>query len=233
MYEGLIASKNHNIIYANMPKAGCTTIKNMIYYIDNGDFYPLPLDIHSDANALMKGKHNPILMEDKIKNRKLVFTMVRHPYKRVYSCFNEKIFYQSPHSFGKIRIFLQKEYKLNFLEQNYTLEKHIDNFEKFLIFLKQNLNSNTIIRKDPHWIPQSNLLASMAKDLNIDFVGRIERFQQDMSYVFSFVNTEVDLSIKFNEGPKPPFKYDEIISDKILSLLEEIYIKDLERFGYY
>ena len=93
MFEGLIASKKHNIIYANMPKAGCTTIKNLIYFIDNDCYYHSPLDIHNDSDALMKGKYNPEVMKQKMKSRDIVFTMVRHPYKRAYSCFNEKIFF--------------------------------------------------------------------------------------------------------------------------------------------
>ncbi len=41
-----VAVQNLPLIYVNMPKSGCTTIKNLLHRIDRGTFLADPLTIH-------------------------------------------------------------------------------------------------------------------------------------------------------------------------------------------
>ena len=99
---GFWASATAPLVYANMPKSGCTTIKNLLYRIDSGAFLDDPLTIHGRPELMVHWKAQPEAIERRLKTD-LVFTFVRHPLKRAYSCFNEKIHFRSIYSFGKAR----------------------------------------------------------------------------------------------------------------------------------
>ena len=57
----------------------------------------------------MHWKAQPEAIERRLKTD-LVFTFVRHPLKRAYSCFNEKIHFTSIYGFGKVRAFIAARY---------------------------------------------------------------------------------------------------------------------------
>ena len=41
-----------------------------------------------------------------------------------------------------------------------------------------------------------------------------------------------DLAVRFNEGPKPPFSYEEIATPEVEQRLRELYAEDYQRLGY-
>jgi len=87
---GAFCTRKHALAYLTLPKSACTTIKNILYFLDNGEYYRDPVSIHGDGIALLKW-NSPIRIniEAAIRNRKVVFTFVREPFSRAYSAFNE------------------------------------------------------------------------------------------------------------------------------------------------
>lgn len=105
-YGGLLGSRKHDLVYVNLPKAGCTTIKNYLYYLDNGVFYGRPLHIHFDHSAFLRSDNEPIELLAKLTRRAKVFTFIREPVSRIMSCYNDKIYHVGRYSFGQIRAYL-------------------------------------------------------------------------------------------------------------------------------
>jgi hypothetical protein len=232
-----IACKRHPIVYCSIPKAGCTTIKHLMYVMDNGVPYPDQLAIHNDPDALLWARSiDRNAYEQALANRKITFTFVREPFSRAYSAFNEKIHFVSKYAFPHVREILIREYNAVFPApgEEVAPDRHGDNFLKFLALVRDGLNEPVRKKWDPHWAPQTQLLGMFKRHISIDLVGRLESFVPAMEYVLQVgqVKRPVDLSIRFNEGPKPPYPLQEIMTPAILELLQELYRDDVEHFGY-
>ena len=236
--RGALCSRKYSIVYAPVNKSGCTTVKNIMYFLDKGEWYPDPMGIHGDFDALLRsaGSDRDAYYRA-IQNRKVVFSFVREPFARAYSSFNQKIFQQGKHTFPKIRKMLVDEYGTDFPteEREYSAVDHGKNFLCFLRFVKDNRLEGTPMEKvTSHWIPQKAVLDKYRSRVNIDFVGRIENFAQGMQFVLDLakVDVPVDFNVRFNESARPPFKLEEIMTDEIHDMLSEIYGGDLKYFGY-
>jgi hypothetical protein len=238
--RGIFVCEKVPLVYYNVPKCACTTIKNVMYYLDSGDWFDEPLNIHrhvSRGKALLNRMRREELLAA-MASRAISFTFVRHPLKRTYSCFNEKIYYQSPHSFSKLRNgVLKKRYGIRFPQegQAYSAADHGENFRRFLAFVEQNVAGDTAVRRDPHWLPQSELLKRQRHRGEVDFVGRLESYAQDMTFILQKAGvdaTEALVGKRFNEGLPPPYTLQEVLNDDVLDLGERVFADDYERFAY-
>ena len=57
--RGLIAVPSLPVVYVNMPKSGCTTIKNILHRLDSGAFLAEPLTIHERPDLFVHASHAP------------------------------------------------------------------------------------------------------------------------------------------------------------------------------
>lgn len=237
---GAVTLNGVPLIYLNVPKSACTTIKNQLYFIEHGRYIEEPLDIHAFDGLLRSRERTPetqSLFGAKLARPHLVFTFVRHPGKRTYSCFSEKIFHQSKYSFPKVRDYIVANHGLRLPaagETGYTLEAHRANFMRFLDFVQANFARQTPVRVDAHWGRQSEILEHFQRYFLIDFIGRVENFESQFAYVLDQfpLPHRPDLGVRFNEGPKPPFSYEEIADATVEARLREIYADDYARLGY-
>jgi hypothetical protein len=229
---GYMASKKYPLLYLNMPKAGCTSIKNILYYIDNGTEYHDPLAIHDSAEAVMRDSEAPDAVQRLYKSR-FTFTFVRHPLKRAYSLFNEKIHGTSEHSFPWVRDFLIKHYGARFPDQ-VTLEEHQRNFLLFLDFIDDSHNGRIPSKEGhPQWAVQDSRVKRASSARRIDFVGRVESFGIDIDFVLRKAGYPGSTDFPpLNEGPPPPYTYDDVVTDEIAAKGSAIYDADFRAFGY-
>lgn len=232
-----IACKRHPIVYCSIPKAGCTTIKHLMYVMDNGVPYPDQLAIHNDPDALLWARSaDRNAYEQALANRKITFTFVREPFSRAYSAFNEKVHFVSKYAFPHIRDILIREYGAVFPAPGEEIapDRHADNFLKFLALVRDGLAEPVRRKWDPHWAPQTQLLGMFRQHIGIDLVGRLETFASGMRYVLEAgdVNQPIDLATRFNEGPRPPYRLHDIMTPATLEALLDIYGEDVENFGY-
>ena len=229
--SGFWASTTAPLVYANMPKSGCTTIKNLLYRIDSGGFLDDPLTIHGRSDLMVHAKAQPDEIERRLKTD-IVFTFVRHPLKRAYSCFNEKIHFVSFYSFGKARDFIAREYDATFTDTP-SLEQHRSNFKRFLKFAEDTADKSNGFRRDPHWSPQTTVLAGPLRWRMLDFIGRVEAFDVHMDAVLALAGRRRDFETpRMNEGPPPPWRYEEVIDDEIRAIGRRFFADDLRNFGY-
>lgn len=227
------------IIYLNIPKSACTTIKNVLYYMEHGEFFAEPLDIHATTKLLRSTAATPEtenIFHQHLAARHTVFTFVRHPGRRCYSCFNEKIFFDGAHAFGKIRMQVINRYGMVAPIEgvDYTLQQHRKNFSRFLDFVADNHAGKTSVRTDAHWGVQTSMIREFQKSFVIDLIGRVESFSSQFASLIEKAGPVhmPPANAKFNEGPEPPFKYDQIIDDEISEKLKSIYFLDYRLLGY-
>lgn len=201
-----------------------------MHRIDKGEFIEDPLKIHARQDTLVRSKTNPEKIKERL-NTDFVFTFVREPLARAYSCFNEKIVHVGPYSIKKGRNALET-YGADFKSVS-DPETHRKNFKLFLKFVRNAVAGEALW--DPHWMPQTLLLRRSVYPHRIpNFFGKVENLNKEMGFVLSFVGSDFDMSTcpRMNEGPPPPFKLREIVDDEIIETAKAIYKSDLRAFGY-
>ncbi|HKY91032.1 MAG TPA: sulfotransferase family 2 domain-containing protein [Nevskiaceae bacterium] len=238
MPGGIVSLPSLPVIYLNIPKSACTSVKNHLFFLHHGHYLDNPLDIHK---ALQKSREADVqerkAVRRRLATRSMSFTFVRHPGKRAYSCFGEKICTDSPYAFPRIREFLVGNYGVDFDGYGtpaYSLERHRENYGRFLEFVRDNVAHKTSVRRDAHWAPQVELLHHFQRALIIDFIGRVETFAEDLRFALRGVPAaaSIDWSRKFNEGPPPPFSYEEVATPELRDLMHQVYRRDYERLAY-
>lgn len=250
MRTELLGPKGIPIGYFNMPKSGCSTIKNIFYFLETGEWLSRPRDIH-----LVVSRGQALLIHDAFQNQRLrleptspyfVFTFVRHPGRRVYSAFVEKILTRHLYALPGIQRHLIENYdfrsrgvRVSSLkempeQEAMELDDLRNNFREFLKFVKKNVGLKTRIPPNAHWTLQSDRLDILRDHEQLDFIGKLENFAQDFEHVLRQVgiNRPELARMRLNEGPKPPFRYEEVLDADLKARILDIYGKDFERFGY-
>lgn len=228
--SGIIACRNFPLVYCNIPKSGCTTIKNVMHRIDTGSFLEDPLTIHSRTDLLVRSRLETDTIEARLKTD-FVFTFVRNPLSRGYSCFNEKIATDGKYSIPEGTAAVQS-FGANF-SGDQTPDQHRDNFKAFLRLVNASTKGEAI--QNPHWLPQMFCFQKWVFPCRMpDFFGKVENLNKEMEFVLRLVGSDFDMATcpRMNEGPPPPFTLAEIIDDEIVELAKTAYSADLRGFGY-
>lgn len=133
------------------------------------------------------------------------FAFIRNPYDRLVSCWFNKVVDSNYFKFS-----------------NETLLE-MQNFKNFVHFVE---NQN-IEKCDHHIRLQSKLI-----DLNeIDYIGRFESFQKDLSHVLKSISIENQTISKIN-STNNRLHYKEYYDEDLITRVAKIYEKDLNLFSY-
>jgi len=230
-FAAFLASRRAPLIYVNMPKSACTSLKNILYWLDHENFLDDPLTIHRRTDLLVRGATSPAVIANRLSND-VVFTFVRHPLQRAFSCFNEKIFSQGPYSFPRVRQYLCDAYQARFMSQP-SLDNYRDNFKSFLRFSHDSFRGKNGWRRDPHWCPQTMVLANVERVRRVDFIGRVESFNAHLSVLLSISEIPMPPTLPaMNEGAVPPFKFKEVVDDEVEHIAMSFLDFDMHFFGY-
>jgi Sulfotransferase family len=240
--QGVVTIPDHPLIYLNVPKAACTTIKNLLYFMQFGQYDAAPLDIHSSTELVRSRTNTPEVHATIRKHMgpgRFVFTFVREPGRRAYSCFVEKVLYQKHRSFPHVRSLLTRRYGFDLPSDpeeigDLDADRVVGGFKSFLRFVRDNVNDRTHMKKDAHWMPQSFIVRNYLREFIPDLIGRVETFEQDFAYVLTHYRGAhiPSMETKFNEGPKPPHRFETVADYEVRGLLSDIYGADYHQFGY-
>lgn len=237
----LMGPDNYPLAYYNMPKAACTTIKNILFYIQHGSWLPTPILIHKEMKKgalLRKSEFATHRAKNLARTPYTNFTFVRDPGRRVYSAFVEKIWDDGPYAFPTIRKHLAKKYGygLPFLTDARDFDpKDVSvAFKIFLRFVAENLAGNSPFPPNPHWASQYQRVRQLPPQDTLNFIGRVETFARDMTIVLNrggWEDTSI-ISKRFNEGPSAPCEFASILDDETAAMITELFRQDYLDFGY-
>lgn len=221
----MIVSKEKKFICVPTPKCASRSISHMLYY--------------SNSKVLL-GKHHQRAVEDKMKYPSLdgfyieqsksfcesledfksyyKFTFVRNPYSRLVSCWKNKM--------DK-----DKKYDIDTISGKYAFKKfnHLRglSFEEFIEYIT---SSEKKLKEDKHWAPFYHIIPLW----KIDYTGRVESFQKDISYIFKklSIKTEKSFFIKEGENQTEHDHFSKYYNKKTKNLVAEAYEADFTRYNY-
>jgi len=134
------------------------------------------------------------------------FSFVRNPYQRLYSAF----------------IFLKKG---GVNSQDLAFSKnHLSNYDSFEDFVKEGLHKKEIMEW-VHFKPQHYFLTDKDGNLVMDFIGKMERIDEDFRQVCLHLKQSTELKTLNKSQSKTP-----LLSDEIKTIIKSKYQKDFTLF---
>lgn len=140
----------HPVYMAVATKSGCTFLKNLFYYINNGEPHPLGDQIHQREDQLLRGSEEDI---PTIENSPYVFMVVRNPVQRFFSLYFDKFYKLGDEKTEWFREDVGRPIGMNF-EPDLTLEEHQKNARLLIDWIDLNLDGRTDRKIDAHWRKQ-------------------------------------------------------------------------------
>ena len=228
-FSNILYLKKNKIIYVAIPKAACSSIKLAIAKILNLNLNN-STSIHSSKairihDELIWRKYNlffllksSFIARNKNKNIK-TFTVVRNPYSRIFSAWQNKILEKEP----------MYALKYNNLSENIypnTIRSIQLSFESFMVYLESNMSK--VDSFDNHWKPQSLYLE--LGNVDYDFIGKVEEFEKVEIYLKHNLNAP---EIKLERLNETMMKFNSVfLTPRAVSIIQKIYKDDFKNFGY-
>ena len=245
-FPGTWMTESENLVYRVIPKCACSTIGQVMHYIDMGEYFDG--DIHDAQSGIHKWAldRSQAKLEAAVKGGKVyTFTCVRNPYTRVLSAFLDKICGIQRNG---------KRYRGNLVPKliyEYGIEvggpdgkeefDQIRSFRRFLLFVRDTIRWRRPMDPDIHWSAMSGHVSTfIANGGRYDNIFWTESFDDGMQSVLDAVETRhaVDLRNipRFNEseghGPRRAHPVEDYFDDLSMHLVYEIYKRDFELFRY-
>ena len=205
-----IVSHQRKFVIAPIPKVGTKTLKVMLQTLGRDETAGVDIAfVHAPL-------HKCLAPMDSTYE---VFSMVRNPWSRVKSCYQNKIV--SPH-LGDVAI------------RSRYADLHADMpFESFVHWLDSDEGRDDIA--DRHWISQTRLLAKPGSDdLLCNNIGKFETFSDDIMAFLGRVGLDHLTIPHINKTAvsSDPKSYRSAYNATTRDIVARRYRTDIERFGY-
>jgi hypothetical protein len=240
-FPGTWMTESESMVYRVVPKCACSTIGQIMYFSDHGEFFDG--DIHDATDGLRKWaqEDSQPLIEANVRNHKsYAFTCVRNPYTRILSSFFDKI--------AGIQRNGQR-YRGNLvpqLAQKYGIDvdgdfDQIAMFRRFLLFARDTVRFRKPMDPDIHWSSMSGHISTfIVNGGSYDRIFHTETFDVGMQGVLNAVEVPVAVSLaeipRFNEsqghGPERAHPVEDFFDDLSRHLAYEMYKRDFQLFRY-
>jgi hypothetical protein len=245
-FPGTWMTESETVVYRVVPKCACSTIGQIMYYSDNGEYFDG--DIHDATGGMHKwsiAASQPLIEANVTGHKSYTFTCVRNPYTRILSSFFDKICGIQRNG---------KRYRGNLvplLIQKYGIEvggedgkgefDQVASFRRFLLFARDTIRWRRPMEPDIHWSAMSGHVSTLiVNGGRYDNIFWTERFDEGMKSVLDAIETRhpVDLSQvpRFNEseghGPKRLHPVEDYFDDLSMHLVYEIFHRDFALFKY-
>jgi len=191
----------HDVIYACMPKAASSSVKRAV-----AKTCELPLwterlprwsNVYWDCCGVLYSR------EQQLESDKFVFTVIRHPFDRLVSCWSDRVVRS-----GQIAFAPYKDYSF-------------PEFARLVISGR--------FRLDRHTVPMTWMHSNEGKPM-FDFAIRFERLHQDWDALRQFTGIPLmDLPHANRSKHKP---WQEYYDADLLARVARYYWEDLRNFGY-
>ena len=216
--NNLHVSVDHKYMYCDIPKAGCTTIKQTL--VESVERKVVNYNVHDRAQTPLR---RPSEVFDDIKELEAYFkfTFVRNPYTRMLSAYLDKIQGNK----------LEKRGIVNVLGMDINDYENID--IPFKLFL-DTLASMEIRRMNGHFRPQ--VMQSCYAVINYNYIGKFESFEADLVTVLEKlgcrnVSPRMIKTIRHHKTNASEL-HEQYYDAETENLVKEIYKDDFLEFGY-
>ena len=241
-FPGTWMTLSESMVYRVVPKCACSTIGQIMYYSDHGEFFDG--DIHDAQTGLHKWaqeeSHAAITANVRDKDT-FAFTCVRNPYTRILSSFFDKICgvqRNGQRYRGNLIPRLSQSYGINIEEDDFD---QIAMFRRFLLFARDTISYRKPMDPDIHWSAMSGHISTfIANGGTYDQIFWTEDFTTGMQDVLDRVDVRNEINLadipRFNEssghGPKRAHPIEDFFDDLSMHLVYEIYKRDFDLFRY-
>ncbi|MEO0866374.1 MAG: sulfotransferase family protein [Pseudomonadota bacterium] len=248
-FPGTWVNTSQTLVYRVVPKCACSTIGQILYFGDHGEFYQG--DIHDAKDGVWKWNGNTdrehardVIVDTVNRDGAVTFTCVRNPYTRILSCFLDKIcgIQRSGNRYrGDMVPMIAKQYQMEVPEDPDDAFDQIKAFRKFLLFVRDTVKFRHPMHPDIHWAPMAGHASTLVNNGGrYDIVFATEEFGPGMSSVLDRVVLQhqpmLDSLPRFNEseghGPKRAHPVADYFDDLAVHIMTDIYRKDFAAFGY-
>ena len=245
-FPGTWMTESESMVYRVVPKCACSTIGQIMFYSDHGEFFDG--DIHDSTDRLHKWSqdHSQPLIESNVTGHKsYAFTCVRNPYTRILSSFFDKIcgIQRNGRRYrGNLVPLLIQKYgiEVGSPEDEFDFDQ-IKSFRRFLLFARDTIRWRRPMDPDIHWSAMSGHVSTfILNGGTYDNIFWTEKFNDGMQSVLDATVTAhpIDLADipRFNEseghGPKRAHPVEDYFDDLSMHLVYEIYKRDFNLFKY-
>lgn len=245
-FPGTWMTESESVMYRVVPKCACSTIGQIMYYSDHGEFFDG--DIHDASKGLHKWalEDSQALIETNATSHKsYAFTCVRNPYTRILSSFFDKICgiqRNGKRYRGNLVPLLTQKYgiEVGSPENGFEFDQ-IKSFRRFLLFTRDTIRWRRPMDPDIHWSAMSGHVSTfIVNGGRYDNIFWTEKFNEGMQQVLDAVETPKKVNLKkiprFNEseghGPKRAHPVADYFDDLSMHLIYEIYKRDFHLFKY-
>ena len=199
------------LIYYEIPKTGCTTIKTILLEMENSQVPDGDEAVH--VKLFPRAKYPSDVQKPEFDDY-FRFALVRNPWARLVSCYQNKVLNPRP------GIFFGIYPRIPFNRMSFT------DFVRFVCRVPDDLC-------EPHFRPQSDFLASG----NINFIGRFENFSDDLTRVLKAVGCSDKgvhkwLTIRRMQTLGERLHYPDFYNTETQRLVEKKFKRDIEQFNY-
>ncbi len=210
-----IALEGLKAIYFPIPKVACSSLKKVCadllqMQISSGD---MKEDIHYQHFPYVKKYKINTDYKDYFK-----FCFVRNPWARVVSCYFNKVYVEPGETREDTRF-------LGFGDNRKHFRMGMG-FEEFVEAVCRIPDK----KADSHLVSQHTFLTDSAGNLLVDFIGKIETFEEDFQYICEQMNVK-ELEIPHLMKSKQ-VDYCSYYSEKTKEMVRRRYERDIDLFGY-
>ncbi len=213
----------HKAFCITVPKVACSRLKLTLHQLEgNTDFEHIGM-IHDKGTRLNGFNFEQI--QDMVSSPEWYkFCFVRNPYERLVSAYNTQIGNTWNSQYDWVKQAIRKTFDYPDLEANQLVA-----FRDFVRYLPTSLDE---VQRDGHFNLQSRIL--MPELISYDFIGRFERFTEDLEAVLTHLRAAESQIKDAKEVINPTYKvqlalvYDRELADSVY----ELYKPDFEHFGY-
>ncbi len=245
-FPGTWMTESESVVYRVVPKCACSTIGQVMYYSDHGEFFDG--DIHDATAGLHKWSRDESqsLINANVKTHSsYAFTCVRNPYTRILSSFFDKICgiqRNGKRYRGNLVPLIIQKYGIEVGEPEDGFEfDQIRSFRRFLLFARDTIRWRRPMEPDIHWSAMSGHVSTfIVNGGTYDKIFWTETFNEGMQEVLDAIDTPVEVKLdevpRFNEseghGPKRLHPVEDYFDDLSMHLVKEIYNRDFNLFKY-
>lgn len=249
-FPGTWMCVKHPLAYRVLPKCGCSSIGQIMHFLDHGFFYGD--SIHNPSAPLLKwgtSSSRSQMIERFLSKRIIRFTFVRNPFRRIFSAFRDKIlsvqasggFYRGGYIHSALVMYGLRDVRKDPPQVAFRAflrmlvgERTVPKFES-----EMRGNKSLRVERDIHWTPIASHLrytANVAPNWSLDFIGHIEHIKRDLKSLFDLAQISLEAyppeTPKENVSGQLDLPIGAFFGDFEIEVVRLLYREDFELFGY-